>query len=223
MAKSPWIQVLAGFSFVLAVGGLWRLASSLAARIPASGEMAALLLALGVGAATATVSWHLFRKADRLLDRRIERALCDFRRRLAVEHARQDEARRHLIAGYTQWFEHRDLDAAIAHFERAVRAFPSGLSGYVALGYAYYTRGDTAKAFDLLHRALALYPDRKEPYRDIAGLLIREGELERALEYVERAVKVDPSVRRDLLEDPLFDALKHEERTRARYERALAG
>ena len=67
-----------------------------------------------------------------------------------------------------------------------------------------------------------LYPDRKEPYRDIAGLLIR-GDLLRAMEYVERAVQVDPSVRRDLLEDPLFDVLKHEEKTRRRYEKVVYG
>lgn len=221
-----WARTIAVFLFVLVVGVLVQLVAE--NMQGSSAEAAATSILLGVafftgavGVCTATLGWYFFRQADAAIARRIDKALVDFRRRLAVEQARHDEARKHLINGYSFWFDRQDLDAAIAQFEQAVRAYPHGLGGYVALGYAYYSRGDTDKAFELFNKALTLYPDRKEPYRDIAGLLIREGDLVRAMEYVERAVQVDPSVRRDLLEDPLFDILKHEERTRDRYERVI--
>lgn len=224
MPKRAWLRALTAFSFVLIVGGLWRAGETLGPTASVPGALVGVaLFAVALGVCMATLGWYFYQRAEQLITRRIHRAILDFRRRLGIEQAKHDESRRHLMTGYIHWFDHQDPDAAIAHFERAVRAFPHGLGGYVALGYAYYNRGETEKAFNLFHRALLLYPDRKEPYRDLAGLLIREGELERALEYIEKAVKVDPTVRRDLLEDPLFDALKHEERTRDRYERALAG
>lgn len=221
--NSQWKRGVLTFTLVL-IGG-W-----LVSRITMPGSAVdgtpALSLALGliaaaVGICTAVLGWYFFRQADHLISMRINRAIVDFRHQLGIEQSKSEEANRHLVAGYMQWFDRRDLNAAIAHFERAVRAFPHGLGGYVALGHAYYSRGDTQKAFNLLHQAVTLYPNRKEPYRDLAGLFIREGDLVKALEYVEKAVEVDPSVRRDLLEDPLFDALKNEERTRQRYERAL--
>ena len=222
-----WVRTLAVFLFVLIVGLLVRLVAD---NMHDSGEAAATGVVLAVafltgavGFCTATLGWYFFRQADVAVERRVNSALYDFRRRLAIEQARHDEARKHLINGYSFWFDRHDLDTAIAHFEQAVRSFPHGLGGYVALGYAYYSRGETEKAFELFNKALMLYPDRKEPYRDIAGLLIREGDLLRAMEYVERAVLVDPSVRRDLLEDPLFDVLKHEEKTRRRYEKVVYG
>lgn len=226
-----WGRVLIVFSGVLIVGWLMQFVAGNIGRTAGvatpQGTTGVLVgvgfMAAAVGICTATLGWYYFRQADQETSRRINHALSDFRKRLGIEQAKHEESQRHLVNGYVHWFDRQDLDAAVTHFEHAVRAFPHGLGGYVALGYAYYSRGETEKAFDLFNKALSLYPDRKEPYRDIAGLFIREGDLVRALEYVEQAVQVDPSVRRDLLEDPLFDILKHEERTRDRYERAITG
>lgn len=221
-----WGRTLTVFLFVLTVGLLVQLLADSMQDSTADAAATGILLGVAffmgaVGICTATLGWYFFRQADAAIARRVNKALRDFRKRLAIEQARHDEARKHLINGYSFWFDRQDYDSAIAHFERAVRAFPHGLGGYVALGYAYYSRGETEKAFELFNKALTLYPDRKEPYRDIAGLLIREGDLVQAMEYVEKAVQVDPSVRRDLLEDPLFDILKHEEKTRHRYKRVI--
>lgn len=221
--KPEWSRGIFIFTLVLICGWLLKLVTS---QVSASPEAPTVWLgisfmATAIGVCTAVLGWYFFRQADQLTTLRINRAILEFRRKLSIEQAQCEEANRHLISGYMQWFDRHDLETAISHFEQAVRAFPHGLGGYVALGHAYYSRGETKKAFELLNQALSLYPDRKEPYRDIAGLFIREGDLVRALEYVEKAVQVDPSVRRDLLEDPLFDALKYEERTRYRYERAL--
>lgn len=210
------------FIAVLLLAGTIRI---LAVQVPAQ-EGATILAVIGllggaVGLCGALIGWYFFRQAEQITTRRINRALLEFRRKLGIEQAKYEEANRNLAAGYMQWFDRKDLNRAIAYFEQAVRSFPQGLGGYVALGHAYYSRGETEKALNLFQQALALFPDRKEPYRDLAGFFIKEGDLVRALEYIEKAVKVDPSVRRDILEDPLFDILKYEERTRRRYERAL--
>lgn len=219
------IRTLVIFLVSLAVGlAVQAAVKGVQAATAADGALfGAGLIALAAGVLAATLSWYLFRRTDRLVSRRLESAVSDYRKQLGVAQAQQIEARKHLINGYTLWYEDHDLDGAIASFEEAVRAFPQGLGGYVALGYAYYSRGETHKALQLFQQALTLYPDRKEPYRDIASVYIREGDLLRALEYIERAIEVDPSIRRDILEDPLFDVLKHEERTRDRYEKAIQG
>jgi len=99
---------------------------------------------------------------------------------------------------------------------------PDMLGRYISLGRAHYARNDKPKAADLLHRAITLYPERKEGYRELAAFYIREGALERAMEYVAKAIDVDPSVRRDFLEDPLFDALREAEQTHEWFERLLS-
>lgn len=98
---------------------------------------------------------------------------------------------------------------------------PSRLDRYIALGQAHYSRGETERAIAILQRAATMYPDRKEPYRELAAVYIREHDLLQAVEWVERGVEQDLSLRRDILENPLFDALRDEEATHERYERLL--
>lgn len=105
---------------------------------------------------------------------------------------------------------------------RPIAAAPPGrLERYISLGQAHYARGEKARAIAILQRAAILYPDRKEPYRELAALYIRENDLEQAVEWVEQGIEQDVSLRRDILEDPLFDALRDEASTRERYERLL--
>lgn len=220
---SKFKQGLLAFTFTLVAG--WVL---FAAPRPVDVGYAPMVFGLGVaalvaGVTSALLTWRLFKRIERMVSDRVSASIDDFRRTLSREQAHKEEANRMISTGYSAWFDHQDLEAAIAHFERAVRTFPHGLGGYVALGHAYYRRGETGKAVALFTEAIVRFPHRKEPYRDLAVIHIREGELEEALIYIEEAIRVDPSVRRDLLEDPLFDALRREARTRARFERALAG
>lgn len=99
---------------------------------------------------------------------------------------------------------------------------PELLWRYIALGRAHYARNDKPKAADMLHRAITLYPEHKAGYRELAAFYVREGAYERAMEYVAQAIKVDPSARRDFLEDPLFDALRDAEQTHDWFERLLS-
>lgn len=213
-----------GFIACIVVAG-WAL-HLYVADFPATNDLPQLLLSIsflvaGVGICTGLLGWYVLRRAERVMNQRIDEAIAKFQHRLRIEQVKSEEAQRHIHAGYMQWFSQNNLDAAIEYFEAALRSFPHGLGGYTALGYAYYNRGDTQKAYAIFQQAISLFPHRKEPYRDMASILIRDGDLLRALHYVEEAVRVDPTVRRDLLEDPLFDILKQEKRTRRRFERVL--
>lgn len=83
------------------------------------------------------------------------------------------------------------LTLAVDWASRAARELPSKLSE-VWLGYAYRSAGRTDDALAALRRAVAHDPDDLSVYADIAGTLADHGQLDEALDWIDRALARDP-------------------------------
>jgi tetratricopeptide (TPR) repeat protein len=101
------------------------------------------------------------------------------------------------------------LRAHVAALEDARRLDPAEVAIRVALGSEHFLLGDFTAARAAYDDALALEP-RPEIYLNYGKTWHAEGEEERALSYFARAMKLDPSLRRDVpasarrtLSDPL--------------------
>lgn len=179
-------------------------------------------LALVVGLVLTVVGLQLIRAAhqphSQFKQRAIHRRVQESPRQLVMnaEHANKVGAESQMT------WQLQPTASLFSHFVNSSEDMPEMLGRYIALGRAHYARNDKTKAADMLHRAITLYPEHKEGYRELAAFYIREGALERAMEYVAQAIKVDPSARRDFLEDPLFDALRDAEQTHDWFERLLS-
>ncbi|MFY1675394.1 tetratricopeptide repeat protein [Plantactinospora sp. WMMB334] len=75
---------------------------------------------------------------------------------------------------------------------QGARELPSKLSE-VWLGYAYRSAGRTREALAALRRAVDHDPDDLSVYADIAGTLADHGQLDEALDWIDRALARDPS------------------------------
>lgn len=178
-------------------------------------------LALMVGLVLTVIGLRLIRAAQvhsRSTQLAILRRIQETPRKLAAHSERSEKAATERHAAWP-------IQPTASLFNYAAHLsddLPEMLSRYIALGRAHYARNDKPKAADMLHRAITLYPEHKEGYRELAAFYVREGALERAMEYVAQAIQVDPSARRDFLEDPLFDALRDAEQTHDWFERLLS-
>lgn len=88
----------------------------------------------------------------------------------------------------------RDLDAAVAHLERALEIHPDYAEAHANLGVARERQGDRAGAVQQLERALALRPQLDTVHFNLGNLLVQEGRLEQALPHLREAVRLRPDV-----------------------------
>jgi quercetin dioxygenase-like cupin family protein len=78
---------------------------------------------------------------------------------------------------------------------------------------AYAAQGQLERARELVVNALERYPNEWQGYYNAACLEAREGERERALAYLERAVELEPGrVRHYAAEDSDFDSIRDDPR-----------
>lgn len=224
--RSKWIRGwIAGGATLLAGLGFLYFSNLYPSGVTIAATLLPILggLALVVGLVLISVGWHLLRTAQRYTqtqnNRAIHRHIQNTPRQLIAKSGRSD----HAISpdGQINWAG-QPTASLFDHLVDATPGMPEMLGRYISLGRAHYARNDKPKAADLLHRAITLYPEHKEGYRELAAFYIREGALERAMEYVAQAINVDPSARRDFLEDPLFDALRDAEQTHDWFERLLS-
>lgn len=80
----------------------------------------------------------------------------------------------------------RDLDGAIRLYTKSIEVFPTA-EAYTFRGWAYHTQGRIDDAIAECKRAIAVDPSFGNPYNDIGAYLIAKGELEEAIEWLEKA------------------------------------
>lgn len=81
---------------------------------------------------------------------------------------------------------------ALGYFAHVLEAKPDHYEGLVYSGVLEHERGDSVRAEELLRRAVALYPDAFLPNFSLGGVYAAQGNLARAVVYLERAVEQDP-------------------------------
>ncbi len=127
----------------------------------------------------------------------------------------------------TIYYAQKNYRKAITHYKRALKVNPNSASIYSNLGTAYFARKKYDEAFDAYQKALSIDPEVFE-HRSTQGVLLQErnvterakfhyylaktyaksGNVERALNYMRKAIEEGFKERNKFLEDPEFALLQ---------------
>lgn len=123
-----------------------------------------------------------------------------FRKELAEEHYRHQQAAHKVIAAYGL----PDPDQKIQLLKQAIDLDPSVFNAYNSIGYAYIQVGELLKAADAFKTAIQLHPEDKAGYCDLAYTYLLLGDNSLCRNYLLQAIKVDPSSAGDIDSDERF-------------------
>jgi Flp pilus assembly protein TadD len=107
--------------------------------------------------------------------------------------AGRGSAAAHRLLG-TAYRKTRQLDAAAAALEHAVRLRPDDHRGWNELGIAELERGRTRAARASFERALALAPESAQARCNLGIIALDELELDQAIGHLRRAVELEPAL-----------------------------
>ena len=79
-----------------------------------------------------------------------------------------------------------DFDGAITLYTKSIETCPTA-EAYTFRGWAYNFMGRAEDAIAECHKAIAVDPDFGNPYNDIGAYLMARGELDPAIEWLEKA------------------------------------
>jgi Tfp pilus assembly protein PilF len=79
-----------------------------------------------------------------------------------------------------------DLDRAVDLYTKSIEVMPSA-EAYTFRGWAYSYMGRIDDAVAECHKAIAIDPGFGNPYNDIGAYLMAKGELDEAIEWLEKA------------------------------------
>ncbi len=88
-------------------------------------------------------------------------------------------------------FNEGEPEEALGYFARVLEVKPDHYEGLVYSGVILYERGDHSRAEESLKRAVALYPETFLPNFSLGAVYASQGNLGKAVLFLERAVKVD--------------------------------
>ncbi|MEM7481273.1 MAG: tetratricopeptide repeat protein [Acidobacteriota bacterium] len=89
-------------------------------------------------------------------------------------------------------FNEGDSARALMYFGRVLEAVPDHYEGLVYSGVLLHEAGSNERAEELLRRAVALYADAFLPNFSLGAVVAAQGNLARAVVYLERAVALEP-------------------------------
>jgi tetratricopeptide (TPR) repeat protein len=125
----------------------------------------------------------------------------------AVELNPADPFPRHEIAALLM--EEGDYRGAIAQLKEVVRLDPKAFEAYLDLGICYAQKGFYEEAEKAYEKGRELNPDDLLLHYNTAALYALWKRTDQALDYLGRALRIDPAkVRSWLMADPMFDSLK---------------
>ena len=80
----------------------------------------------------------------------------------------------------------RDLERAIELYTESLELYPTA-EAYTFRGWAYSFQGRVGEAIEECKKAIAVDPTFGNPYNDIGSYLVKMGELDEAIEWLEKA------------------------------------
>ncbi len=116
----------------------------------------------------------------------------------------------HYLLGFTYSVQEHWVKAVSAFLE-AINLDPDNGEYERGLGWAMFNRGNRAEGITHLYRALELSPSNKNAMTDLATTLLMLGSVEKAREYGEKALRIDPGY---VLAQNLLITIDQIERTR---------
>lgn len=128
----------------------------------------------------------------------------------------------------TIYYSQKSYRRAIREYKKALRLMPQSAAVYSNLGTAYFSRQDYKKAADEYQKALELDKDvfehhnaygtmmqertiteRAKFHYYLAKMYAKEGSMDRALQYVRKALEEGFGERKKFMEEPEFSALRN--------------
>jgi tetratricopeptide (TPR) repeat protein len=79
------------------------------------------------------------------------------------------------------------LEAAITRYQESIAYFPTA-EAHTFLGWTYSFQDRLDDAIDECKKAIAVDPDFGNPYNDIGSYLLKQGKLDEAIPWLERAI-----------------------------------
>ncbi|MBO7608845.1 MAG: tetratricopeptide repeat protein [Muribaculaceae bacterium] len=145
-----------------------------------------------------------------------DKALATYQKAITLVDSTDMETRSDLIGGMGDvYFEMGDTVKSFQHYEQALELFPLNLG--IMNNYAYFlslAEQNLDKAEKMSAMTVKAYPDNATYLDTYAWVLYKKGEMEKALEYIKRAIDNDDSPSSDLLEhygDILESSGEHEQ------------
>ncbi|HTY88068.1 MAG TPA: tetratricopeptide repeat protein [Candidatus Acidoferrum sp.] len=86
----------------------------------------------------------------------------------------------------------RNLDEAIAHFQKALQLVPDNAEVYYNLGDALLKKGSVDEAIANFQRALKIKPDYVEAHNNLGNALFKKGSVDEAIVHFQRALQIKP-------------------------------
>lgn len=86
----------------------------------------------------------------------------------------------------------RDLETAIAHYQKALKADATHLDTYNNLAVAFHEQGKLEEAIPHYQKALALKPDNPDAHNNYANALRERGQLDEAIYHYQQAIAARP-------------------------------
>lgn len=179
---------------------------------------------LGVVSTVATLAaigfaiygWYSTKEMPAMIEATVEEKLRSLEEKFAEKLYRQQDALQKVMASYGI----KDPDRRIDLLNRALKADPTVYNGWIALGYAYWDKGDLVSAADCFQKDLEYHPDNHQAACDLAALYSTQGEWVSALLWVKRALEIAPGEWQYLERDNRLDPLR--ENRPDGYERLIA-
>lgn len=120
-----------------------------------------------------------------------------FQENLRSDLYKMQKAMQRVIASYHV----EDVNLRIQLLSQALELDPNVFNGYNALGYAYLEKDEWEAAVDAFREAVQHHPEDKAGYFDLAKAYLKRERPDLVRKYLNRAMSVDPSARRDIEQD----------------------
>lgn len=109
----------------------------------------------------------------------------------AAELRIPSDAQKAFHKGMDAW-ERKDFDKAAQHFQKATELYPAYDTAYNNLGVMYYQTNQMEKAREAFEKSVALNDKNADADRNLARILIHDGNYARANQLLKRSLVVEP-------------------------------
>jgi tetratricopeptide (TPR) repeat protein len=104
-----------------------------------------------------------------------------------TQQERAEEAAR-LLQQALELQNQGQLDEAIRLYQKSARLHPTA-EAYTYMAWAMSFQGRIEEAIEHCHRAIAIDPEFGNPYNDIGSYLMRQGRMDEAIPWLQKAVR----------------------------------
>ncbi len=196
-----WAALVGALLVAIVVVGFWQPAG-----LDDSGYLLTLVATIATlaGVGFAVYGWFAAKELPEMVRAQVRTEVERVEKELQLLAYRQQEAVQKIIAAYAV----DDVGRKIALLEQAIAIYPAAYNAHVALGYAYWAKGDLTRAQESFLEDLRHHPDNFQAASDLAALYASQEEWLAALHWMKEAVRMHPATIQDFEADTRFAGLR---------------